>query len=177
MKNYLITGIAGTGKSAVGDMLAQKGYWIIEIDRVDGNKLIYRTRYDVRTNEPSTFKRGDGWQELQHVRWCINADVLRKELQAHQNETVFVCGYANNWDELAQDFDGIFLLEANSKTIQDRLLTRTTGDWGRKYPEELQHALETAREYNESIEKLGATVIDAEQSLDTIVAIIESRCK
>lgn len=172
MKTYLITGIAGTGKSAVGTVLAQKSYYVLETDRVADNKLVYRGRYDVRTNEISQYTRGDGWQELQYVRWNIKLDVLRAELQAHASETIFVCGYANNWHELASDFDGIFLLEAKPQAIEHRLLTRTTGDWGRKHPEELKHALETARDYNRSIKGLGATVIDADQPLENVVSTI-----
>lgn len=172
MKKYLITGIAGTGKSAVGTVLAQKGYYVLETDRAADNKLVYRDRYDVRTKEISQFTRGDGWQELQYVRWNIKLDVLRAELQAHAGETIFVCGYANNWDELVGDFDGIFLLEANPQAIEHRLLTRTTGDWGRKHPEELKHALDTAQDYNKSMKELNATVIDADQSLEDVVSTI-----
>lgn len=172
MKNYLITGIAGTGKSAVGDALLAKGYRIVETDRVSGNKIVYRQRNDSRNNQPSTYQRGDGWAELQHVRWQIDPDKLRPDLQRSDSEIQFVCGYADNWADFRDDFDGIFLLEAGPSIIRERLLTRVTGDWGRKHPEELRHAVETAQEFNNSIKLLGATVIDAEKPVDDIVAQI-----
>lgn len=172
MSNYLITGIAGTGKSAVGETLARHGYDVIETDRVDSNQVVYRHRIDVRTQEPSEFQRGEGWDALRYVRWRVSADTLRNAIQDTNGRVRFVCGYANNWDELAGDFDAIFLLEAKPETIKDRLLNRVTGDWGKKYPEELKHALETATEYNESIRKLGAIAIDADKSLDYVVTTI-----
>ena len=168
MQNYLITGIAGTGKSTVGGALATRGYKILETDRVPDNSTNYRVQFDARTNEPSTYKRGDGWDELQHVRWNIKRDLLLRELNKGAG-LQFVCGYANNWDEFKEDFDGIFLLVASPSTTKDRLLHRTTGDWGKKHPEELKHALETAAEFNRSILGLGAVAIDAEQPIDSVV--------
>lgn len=169
MKNYLITGIAGIGKSAVGEALKTKGYRILETDEIPGNKVIYRQRFDSRTGEESTFQRGNGWEELQYITWKVNPELLRPDLIGPEGETQFVCGYANNWDELKEDFDGIFLLEASQSTVEDRLLNRTTGDWGRKYPEELKHATETAQSYNNSVIQLGAIVLDAEKPIEDIV--------
>ena len=171
MKNYLITGIAGTGKSAVGDALAAAGYDILETDRIPANKVRYRNRFDSRTGKPSEFERGAGWEELQHVQWKINDSII-PELTRDDETIQFVCGYANNWDEYKDYFDGIFLMAASKSTIQERLLTRTTGDWGRKHPEELKHALETADDFNKSILELGATALDAELPVETSVQVI-----
>lgn len=175
MKNYLITGIAGTGKSAVARELHKASYRILETDNVEGNRTIYRRRYDKRSGELSKFQRGDGWQELMHVMWHIDASELAKDLVGPDNDVQFVCGYANNWNEMKSHFDAIFLLVADAATIEDRLLNRKTGDWGRKHPEELKHALETARQYNEEMMKIGAIPIDAHQPLDSITKQIISR--
>lgn len=168
MKHYLITGIAGTGKSAVGAELKRSGYAVLETDRVPENSTVYRRRYDKRTGSKSDYLRGSGWDELQHVEWRIDIDALRNELGGDGDEIRFVCGYANNWSDLKDVFEGIFLLEASSEVVKHRLLNRITGDWGRKHPEELRHVLETANSYNESIKKLGATVLDAEQPIDIL---------
>lgn len=169
MKHFLITGIAGTGKSAIGSELKRCGYTVVETDRVPENSTVFRHRYDKRTGNKSDYSRGSGWDELQHVEWKIDADFLRSELSDRSNDIRFVCGYANNWSELADVFDGIFLLEVSPETVRHRLLNRTSGDWGKKYPEELRHALETADTYNESIKRLGATVLDAEKPVSVLV--------
>ncbi len=178
MKNYLITGTAGTGKSAIGEVLVSKGYRVLEFDGNSKSTVIlkeYRQRFDTRTNQPSEYKRGDGWDEIQYVKWKVDADKLRSELQGSENEVQFVCGYANNWGELKNDFDGMFVLVASPDTIKSRLLNRTSGDWGQKHPEELKHAVDTAQDFNNTMIGLGAIAISAEQPINDIVSeIIEN---
>jgi len=150
MKNYLITGTAGTGKSAVGEALCLKGYRVIEFDGYPRNGVIYkdyRQKFDRRTDKPTKYQRGDGWSVLRHIDWRIDRSKLIPDLKGNADEVQFVCGYANNWEELKEDFDGIFLLDVDPTIIANRLLTRTTGDWGRSYLEEMRHATETDAEY------------------------------
>jgi adenylate kinase family enzyme len=178
MKNYLITGIAGTGKSTVGELLAEKGYRVMEFDGSPSDKILfrlpYRQRYDRRTDEVSQFVRGSGWEELQHVDWRVDRQKLLPELEGPDDQIQFVCAFANNWTEFKADFDGMFLLEVDSSTVEQRLLTRTSGDWGRKHPEELRHVIETAAHFNKSLEDLGAVIINAELSVDEVVTKILS---
>ncbi len=172
MKNYLITGISGVGKSAVGEAIATGGYRVIEFDGTPGlgvEYMPYRSRYDVRTSQPSDFVRGDGWDALRYVEWHVDRERLLSELQEGNDRAQFVCAYANNWHEFRDDFDGIFLLEAPSSVIEARLLTRTSGDWGRKHPEELIHALETAVSFNQQLRQLGAACLDATEPVNVIV--------
>lgn len=178
MRNYLITGIAGTGKSRVSNELAKKGYRVIEFDGFPEEGIVfrkYRDRFDRRTGERSTYERGSGWNELQHVQWKVDRDMVLTDLLGPHDAIQFIAGYADNWAEFKDDFDGIFLLRANSETIKERLLTRTSGDWGRRHPEEMKHALETAESFNSSVRGLGAISIDAERPVDEIVdAIIKA---
>jgi hypothetical protein len=116
---------------------------------------------------------------LQYVDWRVDRELLLPDLEGPENQIQFISGYANNWHDFKDDFDGIFLLEVGQSIIEQRLLNRTSGDWGRKYPEELQHAIETVADFNDSIKQLGATAMNAEAPVDEIVAgiltIIESR--
>ena len=176
MKNYLITGTAGSGKSTVSEALADKGYRVLEFDGAPSERIIfrkeYRQRFDRRTNQPSGFVRGSGWGELQHVEWRVDRDRLLPDLEGPDSEIQFVSGYANNWQDFTDDFDGIFLLEVGQSIIEQRLLARTVGDWGRKHPEELQHAIETASAFSDSLKQLGAVAINAEMPVDEIAAHI-----
>lgn len=176
MKNYLITGTAGSGKSTICEALANRGYRVLEFDGAPSEKVIfrkeYRKKFDKRTGQPSSFARGNGWDELQYVDWRVDRDKLLPDLEGPDGDIQFVSGYANNWQDFRNDFDGIFLLEVSRSTTEKRLLNRTAGDWGRKHPEELRHTLETASEFNNLLKKHGAISINAEQPVEEIVNYI-----
>jgi adenylate kinase family enzyme len=181
MKNYLITGIAGTGKSTVGEALAEKGYRVMEFDGSPSDRVIfkqqYRRTFDKRTDQLSGFVRGSGWQELQHVEWRVDRHKLLPDIEGPEDQVQFICAYADNWREFRSDFDGIFLLEVGQPIIEQRLLNRTSGDWGRKHPEELKHAIETAAKFNYSLKQLGAITINAEAPVGEIVDQILKQIK
>ncbi|MEO5948873.1 MAG: AAA family ATPase [Candidatus Saccharimonas sp.] len=176
--NYLITGIAGTGKTTVGECLASKGFSVIEFDGFPSENislnLDLRKHFDKRTGELSGFVRGSGWDELQHVEWKVDHEGLMTQLDREKAEINFVSGYADNWPEFKNDFNGIFLLTTSPSIIEQRLANRVNGDWGRIHPEELKHALDTAEEFNSSILELGAIAIDTNQSVDDIASQIIS---
>jgi uridine kinase len=174
-RNILITGIAGSGKSTVCEELAAMGYRVIEFDGSPSKNIIhrdYRKKFDRRTGRPALYERGSGWESLQHIDWKIDRDLLLSDLHNSSGDMQFFSGYANNWSDFANDFDLIILLETEPDVIKRRLLSRTTGDWGRRHPEEMRHALETVEDFNESVKKLGAITIAANQSVREVVTQI-----
>lgn len=180
MRNYLITGIAGTGKSTVSEELAHRGYRVIEFDGQPSGNIVfrkYRQKFDKRTEQPAAYVRGSGWEELQHIVWKVDPALLRPDLKGPDDAIQFISGYADNWSEFKDDFAGIFLLETKPSVIEERLLTRTSGDWGRQHPEELKHAIDTAQSFNDSLRRLGASTLDAEMSITEIADQILSDIK
>jgi AAA domain len=116
IKNYLIEGISGTGKTSVCDELQRRGYHAIHGDR----ELTYRG--DPETDEPT-----DGFAHEHHI-WHVDHV---KALVANQDEAVtFFCGGSRNFGEFIDLFDGVFVLEADLDTLNRRLDERPDSEWG-----------------------------------------------
>jgi AAA domain len=116
IKNYLIEGVSGTGKTSVCDELQRRGYRAIHGDR----ELAYRG--DPKTGEPT-----DGSAHEHHI-WHVDKV---KALVANQDEAVtFFCGGSRNFGRFIDLFDGVFVLEADLDTLNRRLDGRPDSEWG-----------------------------------------------
>jgi len=118
VRNYLIEGVSGTGKSSVCEELQRRGYRAIHGDR----ELAYQ-------GDPDTGKPMAGFAHEHHM-WHV-AKV--KALIANQDEAVtFFCGGSRNSSNFIDLFDGVFVLEVDSDTLKRRLDERTENEWGGK---------------------------------------------
>ena len=114
IRNYLIEGVSGTGKTSVGNELQRRGYHAIHGDR----ELAYRG--DPETGEPT-----DGFAHEHHI-WHVDKV---KALVANQDEAVtFFCGGSRNFAKFIDLFDGVFVLEVD--TLNRRLDERPDSEWG-----------------------------------------------
>ena len=85
MRNYLIEGVSGTGKTSVCNELLRRGYHAINGDR----ELAYQ-------GDPETGKPTDGFM---HEHWIWHVDKV-KALVANQDEVVtFFCGGSRNFSK------------------------------------------------------------------------------
>ena len=169
VKNYLIEGVSGTGKTAVCKEMQRRGYHAINGDR----ELAYLgdpetgKPTDGLTHEPSAIFRS------KHHIW----DVERvKTLVANQDEALtFFCGNSRNFSKFTDLFDGIFVLEIDLDTLNRRIDERVAldpTDWGAKPAErEIIARLHQTREAIPS----GVT-IDATRPLEQVVDEILSKC-
>jgi len=122
VRNYLIEGVSGTGKSSVCEELQRRGYRAIHGDR----ELAYQ-------GDPDTGKPMAGFAHEHHM-WHV-AKV--KALIANQDEAVtFFCGGSRNSSNFIDLFDGVFVLEVDSDTLKRRLDERTENEWGGKPAEQ-----------------------------------------
>jgi hypothetical protein len=121
VRNYLIEGVSGTGKSSVCKELRRRGY-----DAINGDtELAYQ-------GDPDTGKPMDGFAHEQHI-WHV-AKV--RTIVANQDEAVtFFCGGSRNSSSFVDLFDGIFALEVDRDTLERRLDERTENDWGGRQTE------------------------------------------
>ncbi len=118
IRNYLIEGLSGTGKTLVCNELQRRGYHAIHGDR----ELAYRG--DPETGEPT-----DGFAHEHHI-WHVDKV---KALVANQDEAVtFVCGGSRNFAKFIDLFDGVFVLEVDLDTLNRRLDERSDSEWGGK---------------------------------------------
>jgi len=121
VRNYLIEGVSGTGKSSVCEELQRRGYHAIHGDR----ELAYQ-------GDPDTGKPMAGFAHEHHI-WHV-AKV--KALITNQDEAVtFFCGGSRNSSYFIDLFDGVFVLEVDSDTLKRRLDERTENEWGGKQVE------------------------------------------
>ena len=124
IRNYLIEGLSGTGKTSVCDELRRRGHHAIHGDR----QLAYRG--DPETGEPT------GGSAHEHHIWHV--DRVRA-LVADQHEAVtFFCGGSRNFAEFIDLFDGVFVLEVDLDTLERRLDERPDSEWGGGKPTERQ---------------------------------------
>lgn len=163
VRNYLISGVSGAGKTAVATELQRRGYQAIHGDR----ELAYQ-------GDPETGIPTDGPRHEQSPSFISEHHIWNVEkvqaLVANQDEPVtFFCGGSMNYAKFIDLFDGVFILEVDFDTMIRRIDERVAvdpTDWGGK-PEEREI---TAREYHtkEGIPKNGLRV-DATAPLARVV--------
>ncbi len=123
IRNYLIDGGSGTGKTAVCDELQRRGYHAIHGDR------------ELRGEREA----GEDPAPEHHLppRWDVGKV---KALLADQDEAVtFFCGGCRNSSEFIDLLDGVFVLEVDDlatvmRRIDERVLADPS-DWGARQEE------------------------------------------
>ncbi|MDQ8732031.1 AAA family ATPase [Bradyrhizobium sp. LHD-71] len=117
MKRVLITGMSGTGKSAVVRELAARGHRAVDLDTPEWSEWI-----DVDPSDPLTPEKGKDWV------W--REEQVRALLSSHDQGTLFVSGCAENMARLFPFIDKIVLLSAPIATIMKRLEARSSNGYG-----------------------------------------------
>lgn len=150
MTKLLVTGMSGTGKSSALAELSRRGYRVVD------------------TDEP-------GWTEWVVVpgevgggEWLWVEDRVRKLLDLDEADTLFVQGCVRNQAKFYPRFDAVILLSAPAEVILDRVVSRTTNDYGKTATERelILHHLETV----EPLLRAGCThELDASRPLDAVV--------
>ena len=152
IRNYLIEGVSGTGKTSVCNELQRRGYHAIHGDR----ELAYRG--DPETGEPM-----DGFAHEHHI-WHVDKV---KALVANQDEAVtFFCGGSRNFAQFIDLFDGVFVLEVDLDTLNRRLDERAENEWGGKQTE--RDLIARLHQTKEDIPKNGI-IIDATAPIARVV--------
>ena len=153
VRNYLIEGVSGTGKTSVCDELQRRGYQAVHGDR----ELAYR-------GDPETGEPREGFAHEHHI-W--NVDKV-KALIADKGEAVtFFCGGSRNFAKFIDLFDGVFVLEVDLDTLNRRLDARPDSEWGGGRPMEREHVARLLQT-KEDVPKDGI-VIDAAAPLARVV--------
>jgi hypothetical protein len=156
VRNYLIEGGSGTGKTTVANELQRRGFHVIHGDR----ELAYPG--DPETGEPADLG------PLKPRIW--NVDRV-KVIVSNQDEAVtFFCGGSGNVAKYVDLFDRVFILEvADLAEVMRRIDERVAvdpDDWGGR-PEE-REIIARLHRTKEEIPQAG-TVIDATAPIERVV--------
>jgi shikimate kinase len=109
--------MSGTGKSAVIEELASRGYPAHDLDTPEWSEWV-----DAAAS--------DGLTPAQGKDWVWREDRVRELLSRADEGTMFVSGCAENMRRLFPLIDGIVLLSAPVDTILERLAARSPGGYG-----------------------------------------------
>jgi broad-specificity NMP kinase len=138
----LITGMSGTGKTAVIEELAARGHRAIDLDTLEWSEWI-----DVDPTDTLTPRKGKDW--------IWQEDKVRALLAGHNQGTLFVSGCAQNMARLFPLIDMIVLLSAPATTIMKRPESRASNGYGnteeeRRKVRELIAAIEPQRDIRQA---------------------------
>jgi hypothetical protein len=144
--------------------MKSRGYVAIDADWEGYSRWVNRVSSEVVVDPP--YPVPPGW--LDQFAWRVDVDRVQA-LGATTNSGVrFLCGGVENELDVWDYFDHVACLVIDDKTLRHRLATRTTNEFG-KHPDQLEAALKTNALVEERYRRLGATIIDATQSLDVVV--------
>jgi broad-specificity NMP kinase len=170
VRNYLIEGVSGTGKTSVATELQRRGYHTIHGDR----ELAYQG--DPRTGHPLDIIADDPDKQdvaFAHEHHLWNVDKVRALLADHSHQVSFFCGASRNVQQIIDLFDGVFVLDVDVETLKQRLTDRPEDEFGGK-PAEREFVLRL-HATKQDIPKT-ALIIDATAPLASVVDDILSKC-
>ncbi|HEY2048882.1 MAG TPA: AAA family ATPase [Caulobacteraceae bacterium] len=167
VRNYLIEGVSGTGKTSVCNELRRRGYHAINGDR----ELSYQGDPETGERVKDSGHEHDIWFVHRHHIWDVDKI---KSLVADQRYPIsFFCGGSRNFHRFIDLFDEIFVLDVDLDTLNKRLAARPGSEWGGRASErELIARLHATREDVPQ----NAMSIDATAPIARVVDDILSKC-
>lgn len=132
MKRVLITGMSGTGKSAVVEELLARGCRAFDLDTPEWSHWV-----DTDPSDPFTPAKGKDW--------IWREDRVRALLSEPTEGSLFISGCAENMSRLLPLIDLVILLSAPIDTIMERLKQRPIDGYGHteEQREKVAHLIST----------------------------------
>lgn len=156
MKRVLLTGMSGTGKSAVISAFAARGYKAIDMDYDDWSVLV-----DVPVRVGRSGLRED-------KDWLWREDRVARLLATEDADLLFMGGGATNQVKFYEQFDHIVLLSAPTSVMIERLASRTNNPYG-KHPDELARVLALKETVEPMLRRVADIEVDTSIPLDEVV--------
>ena len=187
---YLITGIAGYGKSTLATALTAAGHAVVDADDSAYSHFVERATGKCFPSWPRTVRRrrklerlwnwlerrsgksfratarDEGWAH--RLDWVWKEEAMVDLLEQQRDHDLFICGMAHNQAAFYRWFDRIFLLSIDQATIRHRLTTRTNNPFGKR-PGEMELTLGRFAEFEALVTDAGGIVIDAARAPDEVM--------
>ncbi len=170
IKNYLIEGGSGTGKTSVAEELQRRGFDVVHGDR----QLAYYG--DAETGEPVEQRPYD--DEADNVTWAYQhwiwpADEVKRLTTDQRHPVSFFCGHSANAHQFLALFDKTFLLNVDLDTLKQRLASRPEDEFGGRLVE--QDLVTRLHKSGDGLPS-NAIQIDATAPISRVVDDILARC-
>lgn len=169
VRNYLIEGVSGTGKTSVATELQQRGHHVIHGDRELGYQGNPATGEPLNQLADHDDKRDVSFAHAHHL-WDI--DKARALIADQSHPISFFCGGSRNFPHFISLFDGVFVLDVDRNTLKRRLAERSEDEFGGKLAE--QEFILKLHKTKEDIPR-NAITIDATGPLASVVEDILSK--
>jgi dephospho-CoA kinase len=171
MPLILVSGISGSGKSAVCVELQKRGYEAHDTD-LDGN-AVWVDRETGETTPGHSARSASSPEWFEKHEWRVVPEKVEALAEHASTRTVFLCGMTANEREVWHLFARVVYLSTDAQTIRDRVASRTTNDFGKT-----QHEMAAILDWHEVVEEQqrqsGAVIIDATRPLSQVVGDVIS---
>jgi shikimate kinase len=161
VKRILLTGLSGTGKSAVTEELAARGYKAVD---ADGDEYSQWVDWPGESDVAGTPVEPDR-------DWVWREDRIQDLLSTEDAAVLFVSGCAANMRKFLPQFDAVVLLSAPTAIIAERLRTRTTNVYGKR-PDEVARVLGLVETVEPLLRGVAGHEIDTSAPLEQVVAAV-----
>lgn len=158
LRNFLIEGVSGAGKTSVCVELRRRGYHAVNGD----TDLAYQ-------GDPATGEPTDVPSHWHHI-WRVGQ--VRDMVADRSESSTFSCGGSRNRSKFIDLFDAVFVLEIDLDTLHERLGRRPEDEFGGR-PAERDFVVQLHRSQEDRPE--GGIPIDATAPLAAVVDEIVAR--
>ena len=159
MNKFLITGRAGSGKSAVNSELQQRNLNSMDTDKIPG-----LARWEDLEGQPVHVDPSQ-YVDYGRVAWNWNPGVLKSLLTTR--ELLYLCGSASNDLKFVRLFDRVFVLTVPTEVKLERLRGRAS-DYG-KDPGQQAEIIQEQADFVKAVTQLGGIAIDNNRPIQQVV--------
>jgi adenylate kinase family enzyme len=170
VRNFLIDGGSGTGKTTVAEELERRGYDVVHGDRT---LAYYGDPLTGEPLDPAARERAKDDIAWGYERWIWPVDRVRALVADRTHEVTFFCGSSRNSPQFIALFDAVFALEVDLETLAGRLKRRPEDEFGGRADEQ---ALIARRHAMKVDNQKDAVSVDAARPVAQVVDDILSRC-